>query len=158
METFFASLAFVRGIHRWLVNYPAQRPVTRSFDVFFDLHLNKQLSKQSWCWWFETPWRLLWRHFNDIRGSALDNFGLMLPSTFWNTCYIFHKNGRRWLGRHRTPYWHVITKKWMRMIYMRVGLYYSTSFVLPRHVSLLLNAMLYFRIHISIKHIWRSKL
>ena len=27
---------------------PAQRPVTRSFDVFFDLRLNKRLSKQSW--------------------------------------------------------------------------------------------------------------
>ena len=27
--------------------FPAQRPVTRSFDVFFDLRLNKQLSKQS---------------------------------------------------------------------------------------------------------------
>ena len=26
--------------------FPAQRPVTRSFDVFFDLRLNKQLSKQ----------------------------------------------------------------------------------------------------------------
>ena len=26
--------------------FPAQRPVTRSFDVFFDLRLNKRLSKQ----------------------------------------------------------------------------------------------------------------
>ena len=32
--------------------FPAQRPVTRSFDVFFDLRLNKRLSKQSWDWWF----------------------------------------------------------------------------------------------------------
>ena len=32
---------FVRGIHR-------SRPVTRSFDVFFDLRLNKRLSKQLW--------------------------------------------------------------------------------------------------------------
>ena len=34
----------------------AQRPVTRSFDVFwfFDLRLNKRLSKQSRGWWFET--------------------------------------------------------------------------------------------------------
>ena len=44
--------------------FPAQRPVTRSFDVFFDLYLNKRLSKQSWGWWFETPSRPLWRHFN----------------------------------------------------------------------------------------------
>ena len=32
---------------------PAQRPVKRSFAVFFDLRLNKGLSKQSWGWWFE---------------------------------------------------------------------------------------------------------
>ena len=41
--------------------FPAQRPVTRSFDVLFDLRLNKRLSKQWWCWWFETPSRPLWR-------------------------------------------------------------------------------------------------
>ena len=51
---------FVRGIHR----SPAQRPVTRSFDVFFDLHPNKRLSKQWWGWWFETPSSPLWRHCN----------------------------------------------------------------------------------------------
>ena len=44
--------------------FPAQRPVTRSFDVFFDLRPNKQLSKQWWGWWFETPSWSLWRHRN----------------------------------------------------------------------------------------------
>ena len=44
--------------------FPAQRPVTRSFDVFFDLRLNERLSKQSWGWWFETPSCSLWRHCN----------------------------------------------------------------------------------------------
>ena len=48
---------FVRGI-------PSQRPVTRSFDVFFDLRLNKRFSRQSWGWWFETPLCPLWRHRN----------------------------------------------------------------------------------------------
>ena len=51
METFFV---------------PAQRSVTRSFDVFFDLRLNERLSKQSWGWWFETPSRPLWRYSNGI--------------------------------------------------------------------------------------------
>ena len=46
--------------------FPAQRPVTRSFEVFFDLHPNKQLSKQWWGWWFETPSCPLWRHRKDI--------------------------------------------------------------------------------------------
>ena len=34
----------------------------RSFDVFFDLRLNKRLSKQSWGCWFDTPSSPLWRH------------------------------------------------------------------------------------------------
>ena len=33
--------------------FPVKRPVTWSFDVFFDLHLNKRLSKQWWGWWFD---------------------------------------------------------------------------------------------------------
>ena len=45
--------------------FPAQRPVTQSFDIFFGLHLNKRLSKQSWGWWFETLSRSLWRHRNE---------------------------------------------------------------------------------------------
>ena len=45
--------------------FPAQRPVTRSFDVFFDLCLNKSFSKQSWDWWFEMPSHSLWRHGNE---------------------------------------------------------------------------------------------
>ena len=33
------------------VEFPSQRPVTRSFDVSYDVHLNKRLSKQSRCRW-----------------------------------------------------------------------------------------------------------
>ena len=44
---------------------PAQRPVTRSFDVFLDLRLNKRLSKHSWGWWSGTPSRSLRRHPNE---------------------------------------------------------------------------------------------
>ena len=44
--------------------FPAQRPVTRSFDVFFDLRPNKRLSKQPWGWWFETPSWSLWCQCN----------------------------------------------------------------------------------------------
>ena len=43
---------------------PAQRPVTRGFDVFFDLRLIKRLSKHSRGWWFETLSRPLLRHCN----------------------------------------------------------------------------------------------
>ena len=33
----FASLAFVRGIHRWPVNSPHKRPVTRKMGPFVDV-------------------------------------------------------------------------------------------------------------------------
>ena len=49
---------------------PTQRPVTRSFDVFFDLRLNKRLSKQPWGWWFETPLWSLRRHCNAVIGHV----------------------------------------------------------------------------------------
>ena len=45
--------------------FPAQMPVTRGFDIFFDLCLNKRFSKQSWGWWFKTPSCSSWRHCND---------------------------------------------------------------------------------------------
>ena len=65
MEKFSALLALCAGNSPVPGEFPAQRPVTRSFDVFFDLRPNKRLSKQSWGWWFETPSRSLWRHCND---------------------------------------------------------------------------------------------
>ena len=66
METFSALLAICAGNSPVSDEFPAQRPVTRSFDVFSDLRLNKRLSKQSWGWWFETLSRPLWRHCNGI--------------------------------------------------------------------------------------------
>ena len=72
METFSALLAICAGNSPVPGEFPAQRPVTRSFHVFFDLRLNKPLSKQSWGWWFETLSRPLWRHCNDYtHGSRL---------------------------------------------------------------------------------------
>ena len=58
---------FVRGIHRPPCEFPTQRPVTRSFDVFFDLHPNKRLSKQWWGWWFETSPCPLRRHRDEFK-------------------------------------------------------------------------------------------
>ena len=59
-ETFSALLAICVENSPVTGEFPAQRPATRSFDVFFDLHLDKRLSKQGW--WFETPSCPLWRH------------------------------------------------------------------------------------------------
>ena len=69
METFSASLAFCARNSPVTGEFSAQRPVTQSFDVFFDLSLNKRLSKQSRRWWFETPSRPPRRHYNVMRGQ-----------------------------------------------------------------------------------------
>ena len=47
METFPVLLALCAGNSPVTGEFPSQRPVTRSFDVFFDLRLNECLSKQS---------------------------------------------------------------------------------------------------------------
>ena len=66
METFSALLAICAGNSPVPGEFPVQRPVTRSFDVFFDLDRNKRLSKQWWGWWFETPSSPLCRHCKDF--------------------------------------------------------------------------------------------
>ena len=75
METFSTLLVICAGNSPVTGEFPAQRPVTRCFDVFFDLRLNERLNKQSWGWWFEMPPRSLWRYSN---GNKL----------FWEHWYI----------------------------------------------------------------------
>ena len=50
METFFALLAICAVNSPVHGEFPTQRPVMRSFDVFFDLRPNKRLSRQWWGW------------------------------------------------------------------------------------------------------------
>ena len=45
MEAFSALLALCAGNAPVTGGFPSQRPVTRSFDVFFDLYLNKRLRR-----------------------------------------------------------------------------------------------------------------
>ena len=73
METFPALLALCAGNSLVTFEFPSQRPVTRSFDVFLDLRLNKRLSKHSRRWWFETPSHTLWRQCDE--------------ATWWHKCY-----------------------------------------------------------------------
>ena len=57
METFSMLLVICKGNPPVTGGFPSQRPVTRSFDVCFDLRLNKWLSTQWRRWWFEMPLR-----------------------------------------------------------------------------------------------------
>ena len=62
METFSALLLLCADNSPVTLEFPSLRPVTQSFDVFFDLCLNKRLSKQSRRGWFETPLYSSWRY------------------------------------------------------------------------------------------------
>ena len=103
MEAFSALLAICAGNSPVNGESTAQRPVTRSFDVFFDLRLNKRLSKQSWGWWFETLSRPLWRHCNAL---------VPMYCTFKKKCHLIHYTVHsqydilklcRFTTQHRSP-------------------------------------------------------
>ena len=86
MEAFSALLAICAGNSPVPGKFLTQRPVKRSFDVFFDLRLIKRLSKQWWGWWFETLPRPLRRHSNGFT----DN-GVRLPYKQWRKPVKMHK-------------------------------------------------------------------
>ena len=66
METFSAILVLFEGNSPVTGEFPSQRPVTRSFDVSFELRLNNRSGKPSRRRWFKRPSRPLWRHRNVI--------------------------------------------------------------------------------------------
>ena len=74
MGTFSALLAICAGNSPVPGELPTQRPVTRSFDVFFDLRPNKRLSKQWWGSWFEMQSFPLWRHRNVLQITYADGY------------------------------------------------------------------------------------
>ena len=82
MVTFSVLLVLCAGNSPVTSEFPSQRPVTRSFDVFFDLCLNKRLSKQLWGWWFETPPCSWWRHCNE----CVANLSTALEHNLFNGC------------------------------------------------------------------------
>ena len=113
MEIFFALLTI------YAENSPvtAQRPVTRSFDVFFDLRPNKRLNKRSWGWWFEMPLPPLWRHCNDISSSyCVDGLASIIKmSVIWasetTTTRLFSASFQQW--KHHSSAL-LVTVEWNR--------------------------------------------
>ena len=86
MENFSALLAICAGNSPVSGESPAHRPVTRSFDVFFYLRLNKWLSKQWWGWWFGTLSHPLWRHCNVT--TILCTNQLITPVCAWKVLFL----------------------------------------------------------------------
>ena len=84
METFSALLAICAGNSPVPGEFPAQRPVTRSFDVFFDVRPNKRLSKQWQSWWFETSSCPLWYHCN-ADAVIWGKFRIHYSDVTWNS-------------------------------------------------------------------------
>ena len=70
METFSPLLAICAGIHRSPVNSPHKGQWRRAlmFSLICAWMING-LSEQSWSWWFETPSRPLWRHYNETAST-----------------------------------------------------------------------------------------
>ena len=92
---------FVRGTtgHRWI-------PLTKTSDVelssfLWSARLDKRPSKQSRRRWFETPSRLLWRHWNVLNGS-LYRHPLLIFNTFvdYFVLMIYYSLIRRCQWRH----------------------------------------------------------
>ena len=83
--------------------FHTQRPVTRSFDVFFDLRLNKWLSKQPWGWWFETTSWSLWLNVMEIRYIARTCWRHHMDKPYWtNDDFISWTHGNEcWWNLNR---------------------------------------------------------
>ena len=101
METFSALLALCAGNSPVIGEFPAQRPVTRSFYVFLDMRLNKRLCKQSWDWWFETPSCPLWRHCNESPCHSIPrvHFYTTIPYCLFGIIWV------SWTLYPFIPYW-----------------------------------------------------
>ena len=96
MKTFSALLALCAGNSPVPGEFPAQRPVPRCFDVFFDLRLDKRLSKQSWGWWLETLSQPLWRHSNDEKSDTFTRVFTIYCTGFselWRSIFITERVG-----------------------------------------------------------------
>ena len=107
METFSALLAICAGNSPVPGEFPAQRPVTRSFDFFFDLRPDKRLSKQPWGWWFETSLWSLCRQCN--KNVNLDHYLCFLQlldrNKSWTNMNAYNLNMEASIGRLHT--WNV---------------------------------------------------
>ena len=104
MGTFSALLAICVGNSPVTGEFSTQRTVTRSFDVFFDLRLNKH----SWGWWFEMLSCPLWCHHNEYKivqkatGKLEEKKNLSIYSNIlaWGIAKVTYVSGRLEINGH----------------------------------------------------------
>ena len=117
--TFCALLALCLGNSPVTDEFSSQRPVTHSFDVFFDLHLNKRLSTQSRPQWFETSSRSSWCHCN------------VNDLSYWQRCWYYHgtlslQSVTATPIKTRCIYRHPIFK-WVAVSWQKLSVYWMAS-------------------------------
>ena len=101
----------MRGIHRW----------TWSFDVFFDLRLNKWLKKQLRRRWFEMPSHSLWHHCNVTRypDCSLELMCQKSLKCIYPSTGSFESELTRWNGNLEPQWQHntVFNPLWLKLVY-----------------------------------------
>ena len=139
--TFSALLAICAGNSPVSGDFPAQRPVTRSFGVFFDLRLYKLLRKQWRGWWFETPSRPLWRQCNACQCFDMHNVILVSRCGCWYDRYDLYRACR----------WAVLS------LYNKLKSCFNdvmcgTNIYLQWHISVHITAYVYPHNHLNCSH------
>ena len=139
MWTFPALLALCAGNSLVTSEFPAQRPVTRSFHVFFNLRLNKQFSNQSWGLWFETPSRSLWRHCY-VNAKITSSYGQLYQLQF-----LFIKGYSGKFSNIKRYYHFFINQIWTKMTFDQCLFFNSIMFnyLLEELVESLIVPLLY---------------
>ena len=140
METFSALLALCAGYSPVTDEFPSQRPLTRSFDIFFDLLLNKRLRKQPRRWWFERPSHSLWRHCSVVVSLHAAGYLVLFYLNDHHTInfYPYHFVLISWIYRQfypQTRWWSVMqgifffsTKMYLELMHMPLKVFHFTVF------------------------------
>ena len=91
---------------RWI---PCKKACGAEFDVFFDMRLNKPLSKQWWGWWFKTLSRPLWCHCNDVKWCYQDVcvFAWLTANPHWLVLWVSDTTPDHFFDTFR--WWHEYT-------------------------------------------------
>ena len=95
MDTFSALLAICAGNSPVPGEFPTQRPVTRSFDVFFDLRSNKKIQLKH-----------IWNH----TAVLCNKYMYIVPNIFWIYSYKFSSVYDIWLPKYRASNFMIIVQ------------------------------------------------